>query len=209
MQYNQAQNLPHLSRRMISSSVVFTSESIYYLLASNYHNHLLLWILLQQTGFQIVSLNFRETSSENSGAWRTSMNQVLKPVASFFFLLVHRVRCSCLLSKMPWPTILFCPQSIFCCCCLIHPVPEGTNAWKCLHFSLVSWKSWPIDKKNTSATIIWHLQSVWSYWLFEFIFLNPSHMFIFYSVTFLLLNKSWQLQCLLTLLHCYCHEATI
>lgn len=42
MQCNQAQNLTQLSRGMISSSVVFTSESIYYLLASNYHNHLLL-----------------------------------------------------------------------------------------------------------------------------------------------------------------------
>lgn len=131
---------------------------------------------------------------------------MIKPFPSFFFLTVQQVRHYWLLSKMPWPTILFCPWSIFCCCCLILPVPKGTNAWKCLHFSLVSWKSWPIDKKNTSATIIWHLQSFWSYWLFKCTFLNPSHMFMFYSVTFLLLlNKSWEWQCLLILFHC-CHE---
>lgn len=105
--------------------------------------------------------------------------------------------------KCPGQQFFFCPWSIFCCCCLIHPVPKGTNAWKCLHFSLVSWKSWPIDKKNTSATIIWHLQSFWSYWLFELIFLNPSHMFILYSVTYYLTEVENYSA------HCYCHEVTI
>lgn len=142
---------PGLGEAQFPALWFLTSETIYYLLASNYHNHLLLWILVQKR-FPISFLNLKGNLILKL-SWMENFHESGNKIMCMFSSCLF-TRLVIIGFKMPWPAFLFSPWSIFCCCFLIHPVPKGTNAWKCLHFSLVSWKWWPTDKKNTSATII-------------------------------------------------------